>query len=797
MADLLQSRWHEASKCLIQEFYFLASLLHITIIEGFLNVLLFQIGDLNESETKEPGKDGDNFKGLIDKAYDLGWLNPHLTSMTQGLREFRNCIHPSLELNFRPKYSAENSMAILTQVTQILDELGKVIGSVRINRDFRIQMPDEFLGRGPDLPRLYRLVSTGARFISILGPPGVGKTVLVEYGLQNNNELKKSRIRSISLSSTSTKNELRRTIESLMAEPNKNRKAPFVIALHDGEILGDVLAETVSEMLSLYSRLRFFYTATKRLGLNGEVSMSIGGLSFAPEGHNPDPPPLILLEQTIRKHEPNWRIPESGRMDYLHVCQLADGSPLAIQLFASDLKRSSVKSYVKQLLSGSSNKRLDDAFCTSFSLLKEEDQHVLKVIATFTGNVPLEWIHKVLAQTKNNISNSTVEKVVESSWVQNTDGNVSLLNTLRHFIRGMTGPEESVLFRAVQTEVLCNEIYPSGFSYIGAEIREDLAKGHQTVIQENVQWHLRNNSGNESCASLLVALASLWNAGNSAFAYDLCKEACKVWPNHSSAPFIGLYRITANLARTAGETDEALGILERIILHCNDPITVCLFVQDLGDAYWGMGKLEDARREFKRSLEIVESQDSKSPESERIRSRAYEQLGNLSRVEGNPQLSLDYVQKARTILDQSKMKGSGLVWIKAWMYLQEANALYDLGQKSDRNFSACWHFLFLAARDFHSHLDDASLAGIAERALRIFVDDENGVLVRKCYSLAKTLRDVSESSAQKVDRDEYLDDTNAIAERKYFAVRDSILITSRSEIREELVALLRSQYDRT
>ncbi len=796
MAELLHCRWLEAMQCEQSQLHFAASLLYVTVMEGYLSCLLGH-STTNDVGGSDLATEHQKLEQLINIAKERSWLNPALINIAQGLRFYRNCVHPTAQLQLGRAFDASVSHSVFIEVTQVLDELRASIDRVRIQRDFPVQLPRELYGREEDRQRFNRLVPS-SRIITIFGPPGVGKTVFAEYCAQQHNKLQLCRVLSVHLEYVCDEADLVSRIMEVFSPYEAKHSIPLLLILHGGEHFGDGLACCVQDIQNHFPRLKVIVTTQHPTGIPSEAVLYLGGIATASADQKSPSPALMLLQDEVRQRSPGWSIIDSKRQDYINLCADLDGIPLAIKIAATELAGADVREVRRRIQVGAGGDSIYSAFLDSFERLPEGDQIFLKATATFRGSVAVRLVLELLKGQGITSSVDSAIRLADYSWVQCSEGQIALLNIVRQFIRRVTKPDHAAKLRKLQADVLTSEIYPSGFADLNSRSSETACVDNLESIVEAVEWHIENKIFTDSACAILVALAWRWSfTGRSEAAHEICQRATRAWPLVVSIPLVALYRVTATLTRQQGDYEGAFEYLNRVVSMCKDGNLewACLLVQDIGDVFWGRGDLERAETTFIRSLQMIDALSKATSEATRLRSRALEQLGNVSRAKGDAEASRNYVRQAREALERTRMRGSGYEWIRAWMYLQEANATFDLGLTERVDHARCWRLLYLSGKDFQSHLEDTGLACVAERALRVLLLEGDANLVRRMYIFSKQLRLTTGSMPQQVDRDEYLDRTLEVAENRFLATFDGEREVDNSLIRQQLVGLLQNQFD--
>ena len=262
-------------------------------------------------------------------------------------------------------------------------------------------MSAELIGRETEIAALAALVQ-GERLVEVLGPGGIGKTVVA---IATGRRLHESPggVWLARLEAATTPHEVLDTViaamhvtggEAALFERLKNAAA--VIILDNCEHVVDVAGELVVRLLDAAPGLRILCTSQVPLGVDGETVFELAPLAL------PD-----AVELFTRRASARHRGASADAVEEL--CRSLDGLPLAIELAAARTKTLSIDEI---------SRRLDDRFAVlrdptsrrperrralkatilwSYELLFPDDKRGLWALATFAGGAPLPAVESVLA----------------------------------------------------------------------------------------------------------------------------------------------------------------------------------------------------------------------------------------------------------------------------------------------------------------------------------------------------------------------------------------------------------------
>lgn len=210
-------------------------------------------------------------------------------------------------------------------------------------------IPTQFIGRTQELAELHRIITDGARLVTILGAGGMGKTRLAlryahhhlaDYAdgayfvpleaVQTDGGIVSQIIDVLQLTVSSKSSSEQQLIDHLAD------KTMLLVIDNWEHLLSGV--GLVSRILEAVPNSVIIATSRERLSLMGETVYRLQGLSV-PSAYNLDSmlesEAVQLLQQTAQTHLPNWEITEHNARAVQQLCELTDGMPLAIILAVS------------------------------------------------------------------------------------------------------------------------------------------------------------------------------------------------------------------------------------------------------------------------------------------------------------------------------------------------------------------------------------------------------------------------------------------------------------------------------
>lgn len=216
--------------------------------------------------------------------------------------------------------------------------------------------PTSFIGRRAALRALAESLAR-SRLVTVLGPPGTGKTRLVtQYvlSLEGAAEAPAGGALFCDLSEATTADGVLARLsqafaaplgESLPLDESKRRfeaalaaTKPMLVILDNYEQLVRCAAFLLPDFLAAAPpETRFLVTSRERLGVPGETLFDLAPLAL-PEGGKPDSEAVELFVERARAASSAFQPGEAELRDVAKLVRLLDGLPLAIELAAARVR---------------------------------------------------------------------------------------------------------------------------------------------------------------------------------------------------------------------------------------------------------------------------------------------------------------------------------------------------------------------------------------------------------------------------------------------------------------------------
>jgi predicted ATPase/transcriptional regulator with XRE-family HTH domain len=330
------------------------------------------------------------------------------------------------------------------------------------------------LGREQDVTVVVELLRRSeVRLLTLVGPPGVGKTRLA---LQVASELQDAFVDGlhvVPLASVEDADTLLVTIAqrlgvreqggqtSLARLQTALREQQLLLVLDNLEQLAPA-AVVLTELLSVAPRLKLLCTSRTVLQLTGEHLYAVRPLAV-PDAQPTlsfealaESPAVALLVARVRAHSPEFVLTPEIAPAAATLCRRLDGLPLAIELAAAQARLLSISELVSEferlgpagpvllLRSGARDQPEHDtlwgAIATSYQLLRPSAQNLFTELAIFAGGFTIDAVRAVCGSSSGDGSSllAALAELVDASLVQRApepsgETRLTMLETIRAF----------------------------------------------------------------------------------------------------------------------------------------------------------------------------------------------------------------------------------------------------------------------------------------------------------------------------------------------------------------------------
>lgn len=409
------------------------------------------------------------------------------------------------------------------------------------------------------------------RLITLIGPPGVGKTRLsLEVGRAALTEFEDG-VYFVELTQVNDSDQVIPTIlQVLRFMPAKNQQINeqlidgienkhMLLVLDNCEQLVEFIAALSIDLLSACPRLCILATSREALRVRGEWIFPVPALGTPKEGSTVEIetlgryPALSLFEIRAQAVQSDFQLNKKNIKAVASICRRLDGLPLAIELISVQIRTMSAQTLLERLndqfilstdgtrATSSRQKTMNNAIGWSYDFLTPEEQKLFAYLSVFSGGFTLTTAEAVFSHafTGKPVS-ALVTSLLNKSLLQHatdTSGEIRFsmlvtiqqfaLNCLRHMGNETEARDMHLAYFLDFADIGEREIRKANQAAWGRRLEDEYDNFHVAL-----EWCLSKHK-TEQALHLLGALGWPWEVGGH---YD---EACRWLEKIRSMPEVG------------------------------------------------------------------------------------------------------------------------------------------------------------------------------------------------------------------------------------------------------------------
>lgn len=293
-----------------------------------------------------------------------------------------------------------------------------------------------FIGREKELADLHRLIvnDPACRLLTLIGPGGIGKTRLaLEVAQRSLNDFRDGVCFAPMASVTEAAIVPAALAEALnfslagTAAPQTQLlnylRDKHLLLIFDNFEHVTAAADRLAEILAAAPHVKVLVTSRERLNLQDEWVYILGGMAFPPADEQlaAEIPPenysaVSLFIQRARQAVVRFAPDADDLRAIVHICQLVEGSPLAIELaaawinvldcaaIAAEIQRDLEVLTARRLDAAAHHRSIQTVFNHTWLRLSADEQHVFKQLSVFRGGFQRAAAAQVAAASLDNLS---------------------------------------------------------------------------------------------------------------------------------------------------------------------------------------------------------------------------------------------------------------------------------------------------------------------------------------------------------------------------------------------------------
>ena len=605
--------------------------------------------------------------------------------------------------------------------------------------------PSRFIGRLGELAALRALFVSGNRLVTVLGPPGMGKTRLALRHAED--EFGAGRLGGgfVELSSARSVEELCASVGTQLGVGLAGSEDPVMRIAHALEARGPSLlvldnfeqlvpggAATVATWLALAPEARFLITSREMLRIAGESVFELGPLPV-PEiaGATAEPPVSGALELLLDR-APSVTLTDENASALTEILRSVEGIPLAIELCAARMGTLGVSGMLSRMHArldlmnhGARNaeprqRTLRGAIDWSWESLSTDERLALGACSAFASGFDADAYEFVCAGLFETAPLDALQSLREKSLLRSLSDGLGTAGLRLGMYESIRAYAAEKLAGSAEFAQACAR-HAHYFASLG-DLRAKATQGEQASVAlrwlsmeaDNLRaaYERSSTAEVELRAQLVLALEpTLSQRGPFERYRQMLDEVIAQGAELDCALAARVARARARSLRQRGRLEESAAELSRARGLCERSTNAGLAAElsvDCGEVEQERGRFEEAGQHFERALSQIE------PDRElHARARAYAGLGLLCHSQGKLDQAFALYQRAMSDalgcgdrrLEAGLCKDIGSLRLQQ-ARLDEARELYG------------------RSIELLEQLDDPILSGVVEANLAILAQEQ-------------------------------------------------------------------------
>jgi predicted ATPase/transcriptional regulator with XRE-family HTH domain len=333
-------------------------------------------------------------------------------------------------------------------------------------------MVTSLIGREKEIAEVHNyLLSPDVRLVTLVGPPGIGKTRLSIESARTALTDFANGVFFVALAPLDSPTLIAFTVAQAMGYVGAGNistveqlkegigRKQLLIVLDNCEHLIEEVAALASALLSVCPRLKILASSRESLRVPGEWLYPVQALDVPVEASPVDMdavlnfPALGLFAERARAVRPNFAIDAENVKAISAICKQLDGLPLAIELVAARMRLITPQALLEHLQDQFSlstaemrtvparQKSLENAIDWSYQLLSEEEQKLFSYLSVFSGGFTLEAAETIFSKAfRDKTVSALIASLFDKSLLQRSfdasgEARYAMLGTIQEFAR--------------------------------------------------------------------------------------------------------------------------------------------------------------------------------------------------------------------------------------------------------------------------------------------------------------------------------------------------------------------------
>lgn len=469
------------------------------------------------------------------------------------------------------------------------------------------------------------LMRKNVRLLTLIGPPGIGKTRLCLQVAENVLAHFSAGVWFVDLASVSDASLVLPVIAHTLGSAESGEVSPAqqliarlesqraLLVLDNFEQVIDA-AYQVTDLLKACKGLKVLITSRVPLRVYGEHEYAVSGMSLPPREATPnqlvESEAVQLFLARVHEHQPGFAITPANAVHIAKVCVRLDGVPLALELAAASLRRMSLAQLVTALNADQwlpalrtsardlppRQQTLYNAIAWSYSLLDAPRQTVFRQLGVFAGGFDAQAASTICAADA-----STLATLTDHSLLAREPARWRMLEMIREFALEQMNANERVVIEQRHARYFADRLPTTS--------ADALERDHDNY-RAALRWAIQQRDG-LLAVTMCTQLSDFWETrGYLREGLGLARQVLGIAGNVELRLRMGLLSNAAHLAWNRHEFDAALELAEQAIAlaRTNAVEKLAGALNVLGRIFIEQGEYARAEQTLRESVSLAESQ---------------------------------------------------------------------------------------------------------------------------------------------------------------------------------------------
>lgn len=487
--------------------------------------------------------------------------------------------------------------------------------------------------------------TTERRLVAIVGPGGVGKTVLARAAAERLTTSFPGGVRLVDLTRTDDPSGVPGTlsaqlgVDSFAAVLSSPCDRPALVVVDNCEHVIDAVASALAQVLGACPQTSVLATSRAPLELPGESIVVLAPLELP--GPDADPRRSAAVELFLRRcHDAGGAVDDADLAVVAELCRRLDGLPLALEIAAARTRTLSVAEISSRLERGVDvlrrprfrgdprHRSVTDAIRWSVDLLSAEAAAALAATSVCVGPFTVVTARAVV-DPEVDVDRALDELVAVSLVTSDTGGSETryrLLDTVRRFGLGeldRRGATTETYGRFADHVVARSRaLLADARSRWGPELLRDLVASFDDIA-EALRWCTAHDDDPRRARQLCAPLWAVVHQGRADEVVELVRAVRDRFPEDASRGSAQAAAVLATAEYVTGDPATALRLAEAALaVHPQGDVPGFLLRRILGQARNALGDLDGAIEAFREGAELARRSGALAIADELVAARA-------------------------------------------------------------------------------------------------------------------------------------------------------------------------------